>query len=191
MSGLLFPENEDFFIQQGQKGEIMCHRIPGFSLILFYSTNCEYCHALIPIFKRLPGSVAGCQFGMVNVLKNKEALRLSQSTIVPIKYVPFIVLYYNGRPFISYKGPYDEEEIKRFIIDISNNIQKKQQFSREVVREKQQQGPEFLKGIGVPVSSGKSAQPVPDFLKGIGVPVCSGGVCYLEFDGKDYKINSK
>ena len=168
MSGsLLFLENEDFAIQPGQKGDILCHRIPGFSLILFYSTNCTYCHSLIPIFKRLPGSVAGCQFGMVNVMKNKETIRLSQSTIVPIKYVPFIVLYYNGRPFISYKGPYDEEEIKRFIVDISNNIQKKQQFSKEVVKEKPNQG-------------------IPDYT--IGIPVCSGGVCYLDFkeayDGK-------
>lgn len=164
--GLYHLDNEDFLIKTGQKGNILCHNIPGFSLILFYSNNCNHCHNLIPIFKRLPGSISGCQFGMVNVMKNRQTVIMSQSTIIPIKYVPFIVLYFNGSPFIVYDREPDENEIKRFIIDVSNNIQKKQQFSSNQNANKDKPG-------------GQVSEPVPEFLKGIGVPFCSDKVCYL------------
>ena len=70
MSGLLFLQTQDFSIQKGTKGDILCHSIRGLSLVIFYSTNCQYSRTLIPIFKRLPGQVGGCQFGMINVRLN-------------------------------------------------------------------------------------------------------------------------
>ena len=75
MSGLLFLAFEDFKQIEGNRGNIMCTEIPGFSLILFYSTQCNFCQNMIPIFRKLPGSISGCQFGMINVTKNKEIVR--------------------------------------------------------------------------------------------------------------------
>ena len=60
--GLLFLSANDLTVQKGARGNILCNSIPGFSLILFYSTQCQYCQNLIPIFKSLPGTVGGCQF---------------------------------------------------------------------------------------------------------------------------------
>ena len=162
--GLLFLTSDDFNIQKGTKGDIMCHSIPGFSLILYYSTHCTHCQSLIPIFKKLPGTIGGCQFGMINVSTNKKAVELSQTTIAPIKYVPYIVLYINGKPFMVYKGPYVEEEIRRFVLEIANNVQKKQQFSKEKVKEDPEEG-------GIPAYC-------------IGKPLCGNDkVCYLSFNG--------
>lgn len=165
MSGLLFLSSEDFAVQQGTNGNILCHNIPGFSLILFYSTNCVHCQSLIPIFKKLPGTLGGCQFGMINVSTNKKCVMMSQNTNAPIQYVPYIVLYVNGKPFMAYKGPNDEEQIKRFIIDVANNLQQKQQFSKEKVKQEPNNSgiPEY--SIGKPISGGK------DQL-----------VCYLTFE---------
>ena len=67
MSGLLFLAIEDFVLSKGTKGNILCTSIPGFSLILYYSTQCPHCQTLIPIFKKLPGSINGCQFGIINI----------------------------------------------------------------------------------------------------------------------------
>jgi hypothetical protein len=53
MSGLLFLQTEDFSIQKGIKGNILCHSIRGLSLLLFYSTNCQHSRTLVPIFKKL------------------------------------------------------------------------------------------------------------------------------------------
>jgi len=135
MSGLLFLTTEDFSIQKGVKGTILCNSIPGFSLILFYSTECKHCKILIPIFKRLPGTIGGVQFGMVNVVSNKACIKMSKDTIAPITYVPYIVLYIHGKPFMSYKGPHDSAEIRRFVLEVANKMQTKQKFSPENVKE--------------------------------------------------------
>ena len=168
MSGLLFLTSDDFSIQKHGKGNVMCHGIPGFSLILFYSTHCVHCQTLIPIFKKLPGTLGGCQFGMINVSTNKHCVLMSNNTIAPITYVPYIILYDNGRPYMVYKGPYDAEEIRRFIIEIANNLQKKQAF---VNSNKQEQ-----KGA-------KRKKQIPDYT--VGIPVYGKGndnVCYLDFN---------
>jgi thiol-disulfide isomerase/thioredoxin len=163
MSGLLFLTSDDFQVQRGTKGNIMCHGIPGFSLILFYSTHCTHCQTLIPIFKKMPGTINGCQFGMINVSTNRKCVQMSKNSIAPVSYVPYIVLYINGRPFMVYKGPYDEGEIRRFIIEVANSVQKKQQFSKEKVKQPAKRGiPEYCTGIPVK-GDGKEA------------------VCYLDF----------
>lgn len=161
MSGLLFLSSDDFVLSKGTKGNILCTSIPGFSLILFYSTQCPHCQNLLPIFKRLPGSINGCQFGIINVSTNKNCIRLSKDTISPITYVPYIILYINGRPFLRYSGPSIESEIRRFVFEVAQKVQSKQKFSNEQVKED-------VRGH------------IPAFT--IGIPKCDEDVCYLEFD---------
>lgn len=165
MSGLLFLSSDDFSIQKGTKGNIMCHSIPGFSLILFYSTQCEHCQNLIPIFKSLPGSIGGCQFGMINVSTNKQCVLMSRETIAPIKVVPYMLLFINGRPYMRYQGPYDKNEIIQFVLEISQKVQTKQQFSSEKVKEDPTGAGIPAYTLGIPLRGGKSEK-----------------VCYLEFD---------
>ena len=130
MSGLLVLSNEDFSVQRGTKGDIMCHSIDGFSLILFYSTNCTHCQSLIPIFKKLPGSINGCQFGLINISTkaNKPVVAKAANTLSPIKFVPYIVLYINGKPFMRYQGNYNDADIRKFVWDVARNIKMKQKF---------------------------------------------------------------
>jgi thioredoxin-like negative regulator of GroEL len=128
MSGLLFLTSDDFQLQQGVKGQILCNSIQGFSLVLFYSTQCEHCQELVPVFKSLPGTVGGCQFGMINVSQNKHSILMSRQTNTPIKVVPFIILYINGKPYMRYQGPNNAQEITRFIIEVSQKIQEKPKF---------------------------------------------------------------
>lgn len=165
MSGLLFLTSDDFSIQRGSKGPIMCTNIKDFSLILFYSTQCEHCQLLIPIFKRLPGSVGGCQFGMINVSQNKQCVMMSRQTIAPITVVPYIVLYIKGKPYMRYNGPHDIREIGRFIVEVSKKVQKQESFGKDDERIK-----EDPRG-GIPAYT-------------IGHPLHGPDdkVCYLEFD---------
>lgn len=165
MSGLLFLTSDDFIINKGIKGDILCTNIPGFSLILFYSTQCVHCQNLIPIFKKLPGTIGGCQFGMINVSTNKQCVRMSKDTIAPISYVPYIILSINGKPFMRYGGPHDAVEIKRFVLEVANKVQSKQKFISENVKE-----PE------------KGKPSIPEYT--IGHPLCGDDdkVCYLKMD---------
>jgi thioredoxin-like negative regulator of GroEL len=162
MSGLLFLTSDDFTVTKGQKGNILTNSIPGFSLILFYSTQCIHCKTLIPIFKKLPGTIGGCQFGMVNVSTNKRCVYMSKNTIAPIEYVPYIVLCIQGKPFMKYNGPHDSNEIRRFVIEVANKVQSKQQFTNEHIKTVEKGIPEYC----------------------IGKPLCGSNdkICYLEFD---------
>ena len=135
MSGLLFLQSGDFSLQTGTKGDILCNSIRGISLILFYSTKCEHCKALIPVFKRLPGTIGGCQFGMINVTTEKDIVRMSASSVMPIKYVPLIVLFVQGKPFIRYDGPHEDNEIRKFLVEVTSKLQTKEKFSNDKVKD--------------------------------------------------------
>lgn len=167
MSSLLFLSDEDFFIGKGTKGPIMCTNIPGYSLILFYSTKCPHCKKLDPIFRSLPGTIQGCQFGMMNVNSNTRIVQLSKNTISPITFVPSLILHVNGRPFMRYQGPHDLENIRRFIVEVAQKLQNKQKFSEQYVKEDPR---------------GR----IPDFT--IGYPKMEDDITYLEFN-EAYQAN--
>lgn len=142
MSGLLFLSEDYFKTVNTEKGDVLGTTIRGISLILFYSTQCPYCEPFIPIFKKLPGTVGGCQFGMINISTNRSIVEKSKNTIMPLTYVPYIVLYNNGRPIISYDGPANEQELKNFVMSIVESNQTKQQFIQDkpVIQEVQDSG---------------------------------------------------
>lgn len=165
MSGLLFLTSQDFQIQKGVKGPILCTNIHGFSLILFYSTQCVHCQTLIPIFKKLHGAIGGCQFGMINVSHNKQCVLMSRETVSPITVVPYIILYVNGKPWMRYFGPHDPKEIARFIVEVSQKIQKKETFSKDDERIKQ-----------------NPRDAIPAYTIGHPLHGQDDNVCYLEFD---------
>jgi hypothetical protein len=157
-SGLIFLESSDFVLTKGSKGPILSITIPAFCLVLFYSTACVHCQNIIPIFKKLPGTVGGCQFAMCNVSTNKNVVRLSKDTIAPITYVPFVMIYVQSKPYMIYKGDYDINLIRNFVFEVSNNLQNKQKFSANVVK--------------------KNKNTIPNYS--IGVPLCGDdNVCYL------------
>ena len=168
MSGLLYLTSEDFDLINQNGKQMMKHSINGFSLILFYSNMCKFCPEYTNIFKAIPGSVSGCQFGILNVDTNKNFINASKNTISQINYVPFILLYVNGIPFMKYNGPPVISEIARFIIEVSKNIQQKQKFSSEVVKKDPNGG-------------------IPSYS--IGHPL-KNMVCFLEFE-EAYKQPAK
>ncbi len=163
MNGLAFLTSDDFFIQPGQKGLILCHKIRDFSLILFYSPHCPVCQKILPSFKKLAGSIRGCHFGLVNVSTSKGCVEKSQQTITPLKYVPYIVLYFNGSPYMSYKGEVTTESIGQFIMDVTANIRKQIAIEPNKVKEEKGSIPGYTTG-----------HPIKGNLKEM--------VTYLEFD---------
>jgi thiol-disulfide isomerase/thioredoxin len=167
MSALLFLTSSDFSVGRGVDGQVLCVPVSGFSLMLFYSEKCEHCKNLIPIFKKLPGTVGGCQFGMINVNSNRKCIEMAKQTIAPIQYVPYIVMYDNGKPVMTYKGPHEAPLICRFVVEVAQNIRKKQQNYSE---------------SGAVIKKDAKSK-IPAYT--IGHPLCGkdGKVCYLEFDG--------
>ena len=135
MSGLLFLTSDDFKVIKGNKGNFLSNSIQGLSLILFYSTQCVHCQKLISPFKKLPGTIGGCQFGMINVSTNKQCVIMSNDTMSAIEYVPTIILFNDGNAFMRYNGPHDVNEIRRFVMEVANKIRSKQKFTNENIKE--------------------------------------------------------
>jgi len=162
-SGLLFLTSEDFRLNDSN--QMLCN-IRGFSLILFYSTQCKFCKDLIPIFKKLPGSIGGCQFGMINISHNKKCIMLSQKSNTPIREVPYVILYVNGAPYVRYNGPHDPQQIINFIIEVANKYKKEQSLKQNNVNNN---------------TTTKKKSSIPEYTTG--KPLCGqDDVCYLDFD---------
>lgn len=196
MSGLLFLTKDDLHLEESSKGGlILCNCVRrGISVVLFYSAHCEHCTKLIPIFKRMPGHITGVQFALS--LVNQAIATLSKKTIAPIQYVPLIILFVNGRPFIRYDGAFTEHEIKSFIIDYGNKISarerdtfqnrqkqavpQQQTYNQSYQQQRSQPPRQDLYGIPYNVRVDNDHD-VPDYISGIGIPK-RDDVTYLEFD---------
>ena len=83
---------------------------------------------------------------------------MSEKTITPLKFVPDMIIYYDGRPLMRYEGAYNDAYIKKFVLDIANNMQKKQQFAKNQVKEPQAGTGIPAYCIGKPISGDKGQQ---------------------------------
>lgn len=129
MSGILFLGNEDFCVRVGEKGNMLCMSgWKGLTLVMFYSKECQFCDNLINKFKQLPTIVNGCKFGMVCVNRNMDVVEKSKNTISPIEYVPDVILFVDGIPYIRYDGPHEIDSIRKFIFTVYERL-KKTRFS--------------------------------------------------------------
>ena len=128
-SAPLFLDTNDFQLtqieNQGEKKIILTTQIPGLSLLLFYSPRCKYSNQILPVFKRLPQSITNCQFGLINVSNNRQLVQMSNQSITPIQYVPYIILYLHGQPYMIYNGPHNQQDIRSFVIEIATKLSTK------------------------------------------------------------------
>jgi thioredoxin-like negative regulator of GroEL len=181
-NGIFFFKNTDFVLRQNLKGKLLAFQeeLKGLYLVLFYSEQCTYCDQLMSDFKLLPQKLLGCKFVMVNINKNPDIVEQARETICPITYVPDLILYVNGLPYIRYDGPNNLEDIKKFIIDIANKLEKTS-FMEEANPPPGQHAIEFQEA-----SSVEENAKIPEYT--IGKPLCGSGrdeqfgVCYLNFN---------
>lgn len=125
--GLLHLQSANFGVDKIPEGRILCNSVKGFSVVLFYSLErCQYSYHALQEFKKVVGTVNGINFGILNIDKNMDLIKLSRSTITPIDGVPYIMLYYNGIPKQIYPENYEfvSEQIKNFSTTVSANILK-------------------------------------------------------------------
>lgn len=156
---ILFLTNEEFSIKEVNSSQLLCCDIKGFFLCLLYSTECPHCDEMIQIFKNLPGTIGGCQFGVINVSKNKKVIIDSMKTENQIKYVPMCILYHNGIPRVLYKGPRNIQAIQKFVVEVAEKLSK-ESFSNKKSQENSKQ------------SFYDNCTRVDNYL-------CNGDVCYF------------
>ncbi len=150
---------------------IIANKIPGYSLVLFYSPSCELCSKVaLPIFKQLPMEMSGCQFGAVNISANKKLIEASAGTGLPLKYVPFIVFYNQGKPIMTYPpdAPIDVGNIGQFAFEMAKQISNSAKDKKKFIEEN---------SVKVP------GQTVRQFIPLKGDAKYQNQLCYLTSDG--------
>jgi len=104
------------------------NKFPKFSLVFFSSINCMYCKDVLPAFVHVSTTIKGCTYAIMDVdQQGMRVVKMASTTKLPIKYVPFIVMYVNGIP-ISVFDP-DEDNVdnnytllKQFIVNNANAV---------------------------------------------------------------------
>jgi thioredoxin-like negative regulator of GroEL len=118
----------------------------GFSIVLFYSNSCEYCDAALPVFKALPKAIGGCQVAIINISNNRDLIAMSQGSVVPIEYVPLVIMYVDGKPYVRYEGAFNVGDLQAFIVEVAQSVQKKREMPENAKKVKNQI-PEWCLGI--------------------------------------------
>lgn len=163
MNTLVSLTQQDFSVRLGTRGPILCTNVDGLFFVLFYTHTCGFCQTLFPVFNQLSQTIRGCRFGAVNVGQNIDIPRMSLQTIAPIRYVPFIIVYWNGKPYMQYDGERSYPALRNFAIQVGQTVAKRR-FKKFVGNIAQQ-----------PHNIGK---PIPAYT--VGKPLCGeDGVCYL------------
>lgn len=135
---IIFLTDKNFGLGAGVKGKLLFNDIQGISIVLIYSTNCPVCHQIIPIFKELPNYVPGCRFAVINIDNNKDIVAKSQLTTMPIKYVPQIIIFHNGKPFLKYTGEKNLQTMVSFFKDTISRVQNSVNFSKQSEKKKEE-----------------------------------------------------
>jgi hypothetical protein len=175
MQGLLNLREDDFSLQNGSKGAVMCTGIAGLSLVMVWSPNSPGSVMLLPQYKQLPQIIPSCKFCVINLNENLRIIEMASKTVAPITDVPHIILYQDGRPCLQYDDDLTGEKLRDFVLYGKKLMESKKSFVNKGVKSEAS-----IPGFSI-------ASPYLEFS-------CKpDGFCYLQYDdaykGKDSTLS--
>ncbi len=96
--------SNNFRVVMGPTKPILVLDKPGVVLVFFKMTNCPLCKNLEPVFFGLARGENGISYGILNLDRDRKVSNMSRDTSTPIKVVPTLIIYINGRPHAKPKG---------------------------------------------------------------------------------------
>ena len=157
MNTLYFLKNEDF---SNSENALICTKTKELMFVLFYSTKCQYCGPAREAFNRISGQFnrTNAKFGLINITQNPRVPQLSKDTKTQIKYVPFLIAFFNETPIAVFSMTFNEPNLIGFVKKCYESISGQVDAFGTIKKEEE----------------------IPAFT--IGVPYCDEGVCYLDFN---------
>lgn len=131
MSNTIYLTSDDYSVQSGNKGKLLClNEVPGLCFVMYHvdSGKCTYCEDTLPHFKAASRMVPSCMFGLCNLSRNPNIIKLANSTITPFEAVPTLIVYFNGRPLARYEGERTAVDFAEFIQEMMMRLQEKKNF---------------------------------------------------------------
>ena len=181
-SGIVELSAESFKKMKGNRGYVL--GIQGkqeLTLVMFYSINCVYCDQAMPELIKLSTFINENQLpiciAICDILKHKKIIHESNDTVDPIKFVPYMPIYLNEKPYLRYNGKKTAEDMLNYLIEVLKRIDHtKQKF---VQREEEE---EKTTNEGIPynvVCEGDICYVTQDEIFGSKKKFCVGNICYL------------
>ena len=134
MASVSIVDHTHFVLQRVGEKLTLCTKLPGISMILFWTKDCEFCGELKDIIKELPNRVPNMKFATCNIgisargsdgnIVDKPVHRMSIGSTTPINHVPFIIVYINNKPYKIYDGERSMAHVLKFISGVLADIQK-------------------------------------------------------------------
>lgn len=164
----MFLTPNDFAVQNG---ELVKLNDQGYSFVFIFTNNCKWCDDVKPAFNSLSNMIRGVNFAYMDVAQNNWKLReMSLRTGTPIDYVPFLLLFANGRQIAQFFQDEDNPQ---------NNLHKMQNFIMVNTHRHQQQGQSTRIRGGSNFGAGPSQSNIPAYSIGIPGNLASRKVCKL------------
>ena len=123
---ILHLTNNDFYVDNGKKGKVMCTTQKDILFAFFHlnDNECSNCTTMIPEFVNVAKRLPQIKYALVNLSKYPEIFKKTVDTIAPIKYVPYLIIFVNNRPFLRYDGGKSSSEMYNFIKELLENMPK-------------------------------------------------------------------
>jgi thioredoxin-like negative regulator of GroEL len=137
------------------------------AVVLYYSTTCPHCRIFMPIFEQIATNVPRVKFCVLNAEKYKNVAIDSLTTTTPIKSVPHIIAYNNGKSAYVYTGPKKYNDFLDFLAKWTETLDKTK-----------------FGGTGG-AKQGPFKEELSSYRTDLGIPynvVCEAGQCYLTSD---------
>lgn len=180
MSAIKYLSSNDFYVDNGTNGYVLCCKeAKDISLVLFYSNSCTHCNDFMPVFKQASIENPNCTFCLINVSNNVQVIEMSNLTIAPLKYVPYVIFYINQRPYVRYDGLTNLNQLNMFLQKLMSQIPVKQNFTRNAAGNQHS-----YRQNNAEVNENNDDLP-DDADTSVGVPynlVCDNQRCYLKMD---------
>lgn len=162
MNTFQYLEDKNFYLSKGQGGKVLLStNVEGVSFVFFFSTKCPNCSPGLDIFRRLKDKFTSIKFCVININENPSVIQKSAQSCTPIEYVPYLILYYNGKPFLRYDGDIVLDHLVKFLVEVMKRIESKVKFSK----------------------GGSEESEVPGYTEGTPYNVvCNQNKCYIKWD---------
>lgn len=103
-------------------GRALRCNLPGITFVMFKTDTCDHCNQLLPIFQQLARQDMRITWAVVDVSRYRNIVTMSKMSSTPIRAVPMMILYVDGRPHANYKGKRHPQAIMGFLDKILSTV---------------------------------------------------------------------
>ena len=176
-SGIIELNAESFKKMKGNRGYVLgIPHAQNLTLIMFYSMQCTYCDQAMPELEKLSRFIIEnnlpIQIAVCDIMKNKRIIQESADTVDPIKFVPYMPIYLQEKPYLRYNGKKTAEEMLNYLIEVLKRVETRHKFVQQPRGTSQMVADEEDESRANPTG----AEGIPYNV------VCEGDVCYVTQD---------